>query len=82
MAVELPFPNSLKLNVFMIEFLSLNTFAKSKSKYQSPKSIYQILRAILAKTFRGELVGQEVKEYVREAVMLMATEGVLEYKSR
>lgn len=33
-------------------------------------------QAILAKAFSGELVGQEVKEYVREAVELgMVAEG-------
>ena len=34
-------------------------------------------QAILAKAFRGELVGQEVKEYVREVEELgMVAEGV------
>lgn len=40
-------------------------------QYQSLKAkIDQMPQAILAKAFRGELVGQEVKEYVGEAVEL------------
>lgn len=40
---------------------------KIESQYQSLKAkIDQLPQAILAKAFRGELVGQEVKEYVRE----------------
>lgn len=40
---------------------------KIESQYQSLKAkIDQMPQAILAKAFRGELVGQEVKEYVRE----------------
>lgn len=40
---------------------------KIESQYQSLKAkIDQLPQAVLAKAFRGELVGQEVKEYVRE----------------
>lgn len=40
---------------------------KIESQYQSLKAkIDQLPQATLAKAFRGELVGQEVKEYVRE----------------
>lgn len=50
---------------------------KMESQYQSLKSkIDQLPQAILAKAFRGELVGQEVKKYVREAGELgMVAEG-------
>lgn len=40
---------------------------KIESQYQSLKAkIDQLPQAMLAKAFRGELVGQELKEYVRE----------------
>ncbi|MDO8966368.1 restriction endonuclease subunit S [Algoriphagus sp.] len=50
---------------------------KIESQYQSLKAkIDQLPQAVLAKAFRGELVGQEVKEYVREAgEVLMAAEA-------
>jgi type I restriction enzyme S subunit len=51
---------------------------KIESQYQSLKAkIDQLPQAILGKAFRGELVGQEVKEYVREIGELgMVAEGV------
>jgi type I restriction enzyme S subunit len=54
---------------------------KIESQYQSIKAkIDQLPHAILAKAFRGELVGQEVKEYVREAEELgMVAEGIEDY---
>lgn len=50
---------------------------KIESQYQSLKAkIDQMPQAVLAKAFRGELVGQEVKEYVREIGELgMVAEG-------
>ncbi len=50
---------------------------KIEFQYQSLKAkIEQLPQAVLAKAFRGELVGQEVKEYVREAGELgMVAEG-------
>ena len=55
---------------------------KIESQYQSLKAkIDQLPQAVLAKAFRGELVGQEVKEYMREAgEVLMAAEGSEVYK--
>lgn len=54
-----------------------NIADKIESQYQSLKSkIDQMPQAILAKAFRGGLVGQEVKEYVREIGELgMVAEG-------
>ncbi|MFC5192918.1 hypothetical protein ACFPIK_14170 [Algoriphagus aquatilis] len=51
---------------------------KIESQYQSLKSkIDQLPQTVLAKAFRGELVGQEVREYVRELEELgMVAEGV------
>jgi len=50
---------------------------KIESQYQSLKNkIDQLPKAVLAKAFRGELVEQEVKEYVREVGELgMVAEG-------
>lgn len=46
---------------------SIKSSDKIESQYQSLKAkIDQLPQAVLAKAFRGELVGQEVKEYVRE----------------
>lgn len=55
---------------------------KIESQYASLKAkIDQLPQAILAKAFRGELVEQEVKEYVvEESEGLMAAEGVELYK--
>ena len=57
---------------------------KIESQYQRLKTkIDQMPQAVLAKAFRGELVGQEVKDYVREiGEVLMAAEGVELYKSK
>jgi len=55
---------------------------KIESQYQSLKAkIDQMPQAILAKAFRGELVGQEVKEYVREVEELgmVAKGGIIFY---
>lgn len=54
---------------------------KIESRYKSLKAkIDQMPQAILAKAFRGELVGQEVKEYVREAgEVMMAAEAKVDY---
>ncbi|MCR9080967.1 MAG: restriction endonuclease subunit S [Cyclobacteriaceae bacterium] len=55
-----------------------NIADKIESQYQSLKAkIEQLPQAILAKAFRGELVGQDVKEYVREIEELgmVAEEG-------
>ena len=51
---------------------------KIESQYQSLKvKIDQMPQSVLAKAFRGELVGQEVKEYVREVEELgMVAEGL------
>lgn len=56
---------------------------KIESQYQSLKAkIDQMPQAILAKAFRGELVAQEVKEYVREIGELgMVAEGNIELKN-
>ena len=56
---------------------------KIESQYQSLKAkTAQLPQAVLAKAFRGELVGQEVKEYVREAgEVLMAAEEVEPYQN-
>lgn len=56
---------------------------KIKSQYHNLKAkIDQMPQAVLAKAFRGELVGQEVKEYVREIGELgMVAEGVEEYQN-
>jgi hypothetical protein len=56
---------------------------KIESQYQSLKAkIDQLPQAVLAKAFRGELVGQEVKEYVREIEELgMVAEGINEYQN-
>ncbi|MFC0654977.1 restriction endonuclease subunit S [Mongoliitalea lutea] len=55
---------------------------KIESQYVSLKAkIDQLPQAILAKAFRGELVGQEVKEYVVEEIEgLMAAEEQLSYR--
>lgn len=57
---------------------------KIESQYQSLKTkIDHMPQAVLAKAFRGELVSQEVKEYVREVEELgMVAENVVDYKSR
>lgn len=57
---------------------------KIESQYQSLKAkIDQLPQAILAKAFRGELVGEEVKKYVREVGELgMVAEGIELYKSK
>lgn len=49
----------------------------SKTKFD------HLSQAIFAKAFRGELVGQEVKEYVREVgeVLMAAEAGIGPYKS-
>ncbi len=54
-----------------------NVADKIESQYQSLKvKIDQMPQAVLAKAFRGELVGQDVKEYVREVEELgMVAEG-------
>lgn len=56
----------------------LNLADKIESQFQSLKiKIDQMPQAILAKAFRGELVAQEVKEYVREIGELgMVAEGM------
>lgn len=47
------------------------------------REIHQLPQAILAKAFRGELMGQEVKEYVvKEIEGLMAAEGQLSYQAK
>ncbi|MCF1752348.1 restriction endonuclease subunit S [Mariniradius sediminis] len=58
-----------------------NIADKIESQYQSLKAkIDQMPQAILAKAFRGELVRQEVKEYVREIGELgMVAEGMEDY---
>ena len=60
-----------------------NIAEKIESQYQSLKAkIDQMPQAILAKAFRGELVAQEVKEYVREIGELgMVAEGMEEYQN-
>ncbi|UJP65170.1 restriction endonuclease subunit S [Mongoliitalea daihaiensis] len=57
---------------------------KIESQYVSLKAkIDQLPQAILAKAFRGELVSQEVKEYVlEEGEGLMAAEKIGFYKSK
>lgn len=55
---------------------------KIESQYQILKAkIEQLPQAILAKAFKGELVGQEVKEYQREeAEVMMAAEAHFDNK--
>lgn len=55
---------------------------KIESQYQSLKAkIDQMPQAVLAKAFRGELVGQDVKEYLREVEELgMVAEGVKSFE--
>ncbi|WP_114752009.1 restriction endonuclease subunit S [Pleomorphovibrio marinus] len=69
-----------KAIVERIELL-FNISDKIESQYQILKAkVDQLPQAILAKAFRGELVGQVVKEYVvEEREGLMAAEGKKEY---
>jgi type I restriction enzyme S subunit len=59
-----------------------NIADKIETQYQSLKAkTDQMPQAILAKAFRGELVGQDVKEYVREIEELgMVAEGVKSFE--
>jgi type I restriction enzyme, S subunit len=67
---SLPFPNvSLAEQTEIVDHVERLFFISERIEiqYQSLKAkIDQLPQAILAKAFRGELVGQEVKEYVRE----------------
>ncbi|MCH7400337.1 restriction endonuclease subunit S [Belliella kenyensis] len=60
----------------------LNLADRIESQYASLKAkIDQLPQAVLAKAFRGELVSQEVKEYVVEEIEgLMAAEEQLNYR--
>lgn len=60
-----PHEEQAKIVETINSFLTISD--KIESQYQSLKAkINQLPQAVLAKAFRGELVGQEVKEYVRE----------------
>jgi len=82
--LTVPFPSLDEQEVITKKVSSLFNIAdKIESKYQSLKTkIDQLPQAVLAKAFRGELVGQEVKEYIREVGELgMVAEGIGLYKS-
>lgn len=78
--IELPFPTKKEQEEIVNKVDALFGLSdKIQSQYQSLKAkIDQMPQAILAKAFRGELVEQEVKEYVREAgEVMMAAESKL-----
>ena len=75
---EIPIPSLEEQQEIVLRVDALFGLAyKIESQYQSLKAkIDQLPQSILAKAFRGELVGQEVKEYVREIGELgMVAEG-------
>lgn len=75
---EIPIPSIEEQEEIVKRVESLFSLAdKIESQYQILKAkIDQLPQAILNKAFRGELVEQEVKEYVREAgEVMMAAEG-------
>ncbi len=78
MNTPIPFPRLEEQYLIIEKVNSLFELAdKIESQYQSLKAkIDHMPQAILAKAFRGELVAQEVKEYVREIGELgMVAEG-------
>ncbi|ERM81197.1 hypothetical protein P872_20385 [Rhodonellum psychrophilum GCM71 = DSM 17998] len=80
--IDLPFPTRIEQEEIVKRVDSLFELAdRIESQYQSLKAkIDQLPQAVLNKAFRGELVGQEVKEYVREAgEEMLAAEGVEGY---
>jgi len=83
MQVQISIPNQKEQQEIVSRVDALFGFAdKIESQYQSLKAkIDQMPQAILAKAFRGELVGQEVKEYVREVEELgMVAEELKTYE--
>lgn len=84
MNTPIPYPSLEEQDLIVEKVNSLFELAdKIESQYQSLKvKIDQMPQAILAKAFRGELVGQEEKEYVREVEELgMVAEGNIELKN-
>ena len=82
--LTVPFPSLNEQKIIVEKVGSLFKIAdKIESHYQSLKAkIDQLPQAVLAKAFRGELVGQEVKEYVREVEELgMVAENIVDCKS-
>ncbi|TDQ18250.1 type I restriction enzyme S subunit [Algoriphagus boseongensis] len=76
--IQLPFPTKNEQQEIVKRVDALFGIAeKIEFQYQSLKAkIDQMPQAVLAKAFRGELVGQEGKEYVREVgEVLMAAES-------
>jgi type I restriction enzyme S subunit len=67
-SIELQIPSSFEQEEIVNRVDALFGLTdKIESQYQSLKAkIEQLPQVVLAKAFRGELVGQEVKEYVRE----------------
>lgn len=58
-----------------------SNFSYLESEFLILIKIDQLPQTMLAKAFRGELVSQEVKEYVVEEIEgLMAAEGTAGYK--
>src|SRR5690606_16313746 len=82
--IELPFPTKREQEEIVNKVDALFGLSnKIESQYQNLKAkIDQLPQAILAKAFRGELVEQEVKEYVREVEeIMMAAEGKVDYSN-
>lgn len=76
--IELPFPTKKEQEEIVKKVDTLFELSdKIESQYQTLKAkIDQMPQAILAKAFRGELVGREVKEYLREeGEVMVAAEG-------
>lgn len=83
MNTPIPYPSLEEQDIVIDKVSSLFGLAdKIESQYQSLKAkIDQMPQAVLAKAFRGELVVQEVKEYVSEIGELgMVAEGVENYQ--
>lgn len=63
--------------------MTQSNFSCLESEFPILIKIDQLPQAILAKAFRGELVGQKVKEYVVEEIEgLMAAEEQLNYQAK
>lgn len=82
--IDLPFPTMSEQQEIVNRVDALFELAdKIESQYQSLKAkIDQLPQAILAKAFRGELVEQEVKEYVEEAGEVMMEGEKIHFEER